>query len=214
MNYGAFKSWLKGYLNRDDLDSYLDGFVNAAITLLEKQYNFNYMLKETSGNVVRSAITQPTDFKAVSRLLIYEADDENDYYTTYPVDSQYYYDKLIAGPDVQPNDTTYKDFIYFFVDKSDIKLYPQFEDGKLKYKLRYYAFSKALENDGDSHFLIDRATPLLLYGSLLQAEPFLMNDSRLEVWRAFYNEALLGLIRADVDKEFPYPLVIRRGVDV
>ena len=31
---------------------------------------------------------------------------------------------------------------------------------------------------------------LLLYGSLLEAEPFLKNDKRIPIWQNFYNDAL------------------------
>lgn len=55
----------------------------------------------------------------------------------------------------------------------------------------YYAKPTVLRTDSDGiNFLITHAPDLCLYGSLLEAEPFLKNDKRIAVWQTFYNDAL------------------------
>jgi hypothetical protein len=60
----------------------------------------------------------------------------------------------------------------------------------------YYAKPTVLRSyttggaDAVAHFLIVNAPDLLLYGALLEAEPFLKNDGRLVIWKSFYDEAL------------------------
>lgn len=44
--------------------------------------------------------------------------------------------------------------------------------------------------DAAAHWLIVNAPDLVLYGSLLQAEPFSKNDARIAVWQSLYNDAL------------------------
>jgi hypothetical protein len=44
--------------------------------------------------------------------------------------------------------------------------------------------------DAAAHWLIVNAPDLVLYGSLLQAEPFIKNDARVPLWRDMYNDAL------------------------
>ena len=44
--------------------------------------------------------------------------------------------------------------------------------------------------DAVAHWLIVNAPDLVLYGSLLQAEPFSKNDARIPVWQAMYDRAL------------------------
>ena len=46
--------------------------------------------------------------------------------------------------------------------------------------------------DAIAHFLIVNAPDLCLYGSLLEAEPFIKNDARLQVWGNLYKVALDG----------------------
>lgn len=54
----------------------------------------------------------------------------------------------------------------------------------------YYAKPVVLRtfgSDAAAHFLIVNAPDLCLYGSLLAAEPFLKNDSRVMLWKAAYD---------------------------
>lgn len=55
----------------------------------------------------------------------------------------------------------------------------------------YYAKPTVLRSDADGiNWLITNAPDLCLYGSLLEAEPFLKNDKRIAVWQSFYGDAL------------------------
>lgn len=51
---------------------------------------------------------------------------------------------------------------------------------------------RSFASDAAAHFLIVNAPDLCLYGSLLEAEPFIKNDSRLQVWGNLYKVALDG----------------------
>ncbi len=48
-----------------------------------------------------------------------------------------------------------------------------------------------------SNWLSTNAPDILLYGSLLEAEPFIKNDERIAVWLAAYNEAIRKIQSAD-----------------
>lgn len=60
----------------------------------------------------------------------------------------------------------------------------------------YYAKPTAMRSyttggaDAAAHFLIVNAPDLCLYGSLLEAEPFIKNDARLPTWGNLYGVAL------------------------
>lgn len=51
---------------------------------------------------------------------------------------------------------------------------------------------RSFGSDAAAHFLIVNAPDLCLYGSLLEAEPFIKNDARLQVWGNLYKVALDG----------------------
>jgi len=55
----------------------------------------------------------------------------------------------------------------------------------------YYAKPDLLRDvTNGQNWLTENAPDLLLYGALLEAEPFLKNDSRIPLWQAKYAEAL------------------------
>ena len=57
----------------------------------------------------------------------------------------------------------------------------------------YYAKPVLLRNfasDAAAHWMIVNAPDLLLYGALLEAEPFLKNDQRLVLWKSAYDMAV------------------------
>lgn len=57
----------------------------------------------------------------------------------------------------------------------------------------YYAKIPALSETETENWLLRDAPDVYLYGSLIEAEPYLKNDSRIEVWRAFLQVGLTDL---------------------
>jgi hypothetical protein len=54
------------------------------------------------------------------------------------------------------------------------------------------------------------AMDCLLYGSLGEAEPYLMNDARLQTWATLYQRGINSLTKSDDDAEFSAsPLTMR-----
>lgn len=49
---------------------------------------------------------------------------------------------------------------------------------------------RSFAGDAAAHWIIVNAPDLALYGALLEAEPFLKNDSRLTIWNSMYGAAL------------------------
>lgn len=57
----------------------------------------------------------------------------------------------------------------------------------------YYAKPTVLRSfaaDAAAHWLVVNAPDLLLYGALMEAQPYIMNDKRYPLWDAKYKEAL------------------------
>ena len=66
----------------------------------------------------------------------------------------------------------------------------------------YYAKPTLLRNEADGiNWMITNAPDLVLYGALLEAEPFLKNDSRIALWRDMYADALVDYRDLNRDEE-------------
>lgn len=82
----------------------------------------------------------------------------------------------------------------------------------------YYAKPTALRSyttggaDAAAHFLIVNAPQLCLYGSLLQATPFLKNDERVVMWKAAYDLQVMSYRKRFVEEEYsgsaPFTVVV------
>ena len=73
-------------------------------------------------------------------------------------------------------------------------------DGAYDYSMTYYKAFDALSDAAPTNWLITNAPDLYLYGTLLQAEPFLMNDERVALWEKGVRQVINDLQQQD-DKD-------------
>lgn len=73
-----------------------------------------------------------------------------------------------------------------------IEVYPT-PDGEYTSELMYYQSIPALSDSNASNWLLDVAPDAYLYGSLLQAAPYLAEDERIQVWSGLYAGAVSSL---------------------
>lgn len=63
-------------------------------------------------------------------------------------------------------------------------------DTAYDFEVLYYERVQPLDSSNQTNWFTQYAPQALLYGSLLQAMPFLKNDSRIQVWQAMYQQAM------------------------
>ena len=73
-------------------------------------------------------------------------------------------------------------------------------DGAYDYSMTYYKAFDALSDSAPTNWLVLNAPDLYLYGTLLQAEPFLMNDERVPLWERGVRQVINDLQQQD-DKD-------------
>ena len=73
-------------------------------------------------------------------------------------------------------------------------------DQNYPFEVIYYELPALLDDDTQENWLTQYAPQLLLYGTLLEATPFLKNDDRIGVWQNFYDRAMQGLTTEDQQK--------------
>lgn len=64
----------------------------------------------------------------------------------------------------------------------------------------YYELPALLDDSNQTNWLTDFAPNLLLYGALLEATPFLKNDTRVQLWQTLYDRAAQALNGEDLGK--------------
>ena len=65
------------------------------------------------------------------------------------------------------------------------------------FEVLYYERLQPLDSSNQTNWFTIYAPQALLYGSLLQAMPFLKNDDRVQLWQALYKQAMDILVAED-----------------
>ena len=79
-------------------------------------------------------------------------------------------------------------------------LYAPTPDANYPFEVLYYELPPLLDDAVQTNWLTEYAPQLLLYGTLLEATPFLKNDERIPVWQNMYDRAAAMLNGEDLAK--------------
>jgi hypothetical protein len=91
--------------------------------------------------------------------------------------------------------------VYYTIIGSEFKFAPA-PDTDYTLEMLYYASPEFLSVSNPSNNFLAICPDLLLYGSLAEAEPYLMNDARVQLWSAMYDRGVSSLTAADDQSEF------------
>lgn len=178
-SYETLLTAVGDYLARDDLTTFAPNFVqNWEERFYRQPQNWgNWMEGSFTGVMSGGTIAVPTDFLGLrfayldaSPSIPLERATSQDLYARYPR----------GGVSGRP--------AWIARDRSDFVFGPV-PDSDYTVAGTYYAKPTLLRDDG-TNWLVTNAPDLILYGALVEAEPFLKNDARVALWRDFYADAL------------------------
>lgn len=86
------------------------------------------------------------------------------------------------------------DYTHWLIAPTPDQAYP--------FEVMYYELPPLLDDTIQTNWLTEYAPQLLLYGTLLEATPFLKNDERIGTWQSFYDRAAAMLAGEDMGKIF------------
>jgi hypothetical protein len=186
--YTELKASLADWLNRTDLTSAIADFISLAEAQMERQLRTRQMIVRATASFAAAAEygTVPDDFLETKSIKL----------DTNPVTSLSF--QTIEAMD-QLSNTTYLSSgkpLYFTVVGNQFRLLP-IPDGAYTADLVYYAKLTKLSSTVATNFLLTQAPDVYLYGSLLQAAPYLQDDARISVWSSLYLAGLEQLQVAD-----------------
>lgn len=185
-NYTEIKTAVAEWLDRSDLTANIPDFISLAETRINRDLRVRSMetrakLSTTAG---KKYYNLPPGYLQMRNIQL------NTNPTT-PMEfiSLEMLDRLY-GSDAQGKPTAYS----IVGDELQISPLP---DGVYDLEVAYYKKFDSLSSTLTSNWLTRNAPDLLLYGSLLEAEPFLKNDERIQLWLAGYESAVRKLTSAD-----------------
>jgi hypothetical protein len=190
-NYSDLKTTVANYLGRTDLTTQIPDFITLAETRLGRELRTRQMLKSatspmTSGD---AKIALPTDFLEVRDLYI---QGNPRMPVTYLSPSAFTRDARA--------DESGKPF-YYTVLASEF-LFAPIPDGTRTLEILYYAKPAVLSDSNPSNVFLANYPDALLYGALLEAEPYLINDARVQLWVSLYDRAINSISESDEGSEY------------
>ena len=76
--------------------------------------------------------------------------------------------------------------------------------------MTYFKIPQPMSDTNPTNEYLDVCPDLVLYASLAESAPFLMDDPRLATWQALYAEGLASITKSNQDSVFPaQPLSIQ-----
>lgn len=199
-NYATLQTEIANTLARDDLTAEIAQFIQFAENKLYRRLNLRNEETTLSVNVASGVAAVPTDFKALKfayydgtpvSLLQWSAIE--DLYRDYPDRSE-----TSDTPSVISREGA--NFVFG----------PVATDGTAVLKGVYYAKQDPLRTT-DPSWYVTNAPEVLLYGSLLEAVPFIKDDARIATWQLFYNEAVASLEDENANAETSMGQLVQRA---
>ena len=193
--YANLKTALIEQLDRDDLTSKVDDFIDLA----EGQHRQDIRIREM---VTREAIT---------------VDDR--YVSTPSGMLECMSIRLLTSPVTMLTNVSMHELMRFRREDTGKPRYyaingTEFEfdadaDSSYSGEIVYYKEETPLSDANTTNNLLTRAPGAYFYGALLHSAPYLMNDERLTVWAGLYREIVEGLSNARKQERHVGPLISR-----
>lgn len=178
-NYSTLKSAVADYLNRADLTSQIPMFIQFVEADLNTRLRCREMVVRATTTNDEEFVQLPTDFLQALNLQIVDGKTPLRFVTLDEADqikASQIYTQVIA---------------YTLVDGA-IELVPAPADN-VQIEMVYYQKIPALSDANTSNWLLSKAPDVYLYGALVHAAPFLMDDQRVNTFGSFYSQRVEAL---------------------
>jgi hypothetical protein len=187
MTYSELKTNIANYLNRSDLTSQMDMFIDNVEGEINRRVRRKEMIKRATATADAQYLSLPTDWLEGINVEI----TSNDFspILQQSIESLDIYRKSINNKTGQP--------VYFaFVDDT-MELAPT-PDTSYTLQLTYYSKITALSDNNTSNFLSNNHPDVYLYGALKHASIYLMEDERVAMFSQLFlckEEGLMAKLR-------------------
>jgi hypothetical protein len=176
--YADLKTALAAHLNRSDLTSYLDDFIDVAEAMHQRDIRIREMIQRDAISIDDRQESVPSGTLEIISLRL----------LTTPVTVLQYVNlhemnRLRAEITGKPVYFTIHEEIEFDVEPAET----------YSGEIIYYKSLTALSSGDTSNALLVKAPDLYLYASLMAAAPFLGADERIQVWGSFYKSGVAAV---------------------
>jgi hypothetical protein len=189
--YSDLKTAVADYLARSDLTSKIPDFITFAENRLRRDLRIRQMLKLVNATMTAndSTLSLPSDFLEMRDIHL----------NTTPNSALEYLSPNIFYRNADATNTGVPK--RYTLLASDFQFAP-IPDSAYNVRMLYYAAPTYLSDSNTSNVFLANCPDALLYASLGEAEPYIMNDERLATWAALYQRAIDTINASDDRGEY------------
>jgi len=197
-SYANLKTNIADYLARTDLTEKIPMFISLA----EKRLNRDLRLRQTlqqSTYTLSSGFSVPTpaDFLEMKDIHI----NGNPPVSLIFLSTSQFYRKAFVNTNGIPSNYTLVSDNFVLAPKPTVSSV---------INMTYYKIPQPMSDTNPTNEYLDVCPDLVLYASLAESAPFLMDDPRLVTWEQLYTRGLTSITKSDEQSEFPaQPLAIQ-----
>ena len=189
--YSDLQTSIANYLARSDLTSQIPDFITFAENRLRRELRIRQMLKSVTTATVSgdNTVELPSDFLQVRDFVV----------MTNPIQPLSY-----SSPSALSNDPRASEVgvpLSYTILANEFQVSPS-PDGVYTVRLLYFAAPAYLSSSNTTNVFLTKAPDALLYASLIEAEPYLMNDARINTWGTMYDRAIGSLTKSDEEGQY------------
>lgn len=190
-SYIDLKTTIANYLARGDLTDQIPDFITLAESRLARELRTRKMLVVARADTVAGTETigLPNDFLEMRDVHL----------RTTPASPVTYLSPNSFFAIARTTDSGKP--LNYTILSSEIQFAP-IPDAAYSAQMLYYYKPPVLSNDNSSNVFLANYPDALLYAALGEAEPYLMNDARLQTWGALYDRAISTINVADQSSEY------------
>jgi hypothetical protein len=177
-NYSTLVTAVDDYLARSDLTTYVPNFLQNSQKKLYRSLRIRPLEAALSVTISSGVAALPSDYRDLRYAYISSTPirflkraTPEQLLTDYPTRSSSGAPLLIAR-------------------EAENFIFGPYPDSDYTVAGIYYKYLDLLSDANTTNWFTTNAPEVLLYGALLEAQPFMMNDSRIPVWQALFNEAV------------------------
>ena len=181
--YSELKTAIANWLDRSDLDDRIPEFIQLAEARHRRDFKIRRMeTRVTANTIADTEYYSLTDNFVAMRNIQLNTDPKTslEYLTPEQMDR------------VRAGSNTGKPKAYSIIG-NNFQLRP-IPDAVYEIEMLYYKYFTALSDSNTTNDMLTYHPDLYLYGALVEAEPYLQNDKRIQTWAGFYDRAKQDLI--------------------
>jgi hypothetical protein len=185
--YAELQTTIANFLDRSDLTSIIPTFIDLCEADMSRKIRHWRMEQRSTAELDTQYSALPADFLEPIRLSITGG-------STYTLEMES--QAQMSNRRMRNMDTGGRPRYYAMTD-GKIEVYPS-PDATYELEMVYHAKIPALADDATSNWVLSYHPDAYLYGALIHSAPYLVEDTRTQIWSALYQSAVDGI---NIDNE-------------